>query len=201
MKKFAYQVMMSYPVSDAEKYQAEKSIIFFNQAEKKLDQSSKYLNLMLTPFKENPEMDAKEVEVIRAALRRYRDTAMDNFNQFKILSFKCLNSMNIFSFDTQTSKLLKSFISEIEVLEPLVNEFSDVFSNLEDKDFAKKIVNKIEEIQNQASQISELINQRIKKHIKENILSKNWTSQFQKKELNLKPVEPLLVQLNKEQIK
>lgn len=201
MKKFAYQVMMSYPVSDAEKYQAEKSIIFFNQAEKKLDQSSKYLNLMLTPFKENPEMDAKEVEVIRAALRRYRDTAMDNFNQFKNLAFKCLNSMNIFSFDTQTSKLLKSFISEIEILEPLVNGFSDIFSNLEDKDFAKKIVDKIEEIQNQAKQISELINERIKKHIKENILSKNWTSQFQKKELNLKPVEPLLVQLTKEQTK
>lgn len=193
--KKAYHMMMSYDISDAEKYQAENSIICFNASSKALATADKYLNIIYTPFKDNPEMSKEDVMKIRAALRRYRDTSVDKFNNFKKISFKCVASLSKFAFDTQISKFTKSYISEIEVLEANVNDFVALFDNLEDKEFSKKIVSQIENIHKQCEQISELINQRIIKHIQDNILSKNWTSEFDKDNLTLKHEDPLMVML------
>jgi hypothetical protein len=129
---------------------------------------------MKTPFKDNPEISPKEIMAARAAIRRFRDKAIDNFNEFKIASFKCVNIMQPFSSDTQTLKLMKSFISSVESLETKVNSFADLFSNLEAKDFVQKIVTSVEDIQNQCKEVEEIINERIKTHIQSNILAKSW---------------------------
>ena len=104
---------------------------------------------------------------------------MDSFvfkeiNEFKITAFKCVNVMQVFSSDTQTLKLMKSFISSIEDLEVKVNDFADLFSDLESKDFPKTVVVCIEAVQKQCEEIDEIIDERIKSHIQSNILAKSW---------------------------
>jgi len=84
MIKKAYSVQMSYDVSDAEKLQAERALLFFNHSAKLLDLASEHLNIMKTPFKNNSEMSPEEVMKARAAIRRFRDKAVENFNEFKI---------------------------------------------------------------------------------------------------------------------
>lgn len=172
--KKAYITNMSYEITDAEKMQAERSLVFFNHTLKLLEQASNYLDIMKTPFKDNPDMNPDEVMKARAAIRRFRDKAIDNFNAFKLSAFKCVNVMQEFSSDTQTVKIMKAFIAAIDDLEYNVNKFADLFSDLEDKDFPNNVVQIIENIQKQCQDLEEMIDDRIKKNIQSNILATSW---------------------------
>jgi hypothetical protein len=201
MIKKAYAVQMSYEVSDSEKEAAETALMCFNHAVKKLVLASEHLNLMKTPFKDNPEMDTKELMAARAAIRRFRDKAVENFNVFKTDSFKCVNSMQVFASDTQTVKLMKSFISSIDDLEVQVNDFADLFTDLEAKDFAKNVVEAIESIQKQCEEIEEIIDERIKNHIQTNILATSWVDSVSNDlQMQIEQKTPLVMDLfNKRQ--
>lgn len=176
MLKKAYSIQMSYTVTDQEKMIAEKALLRFKHAKKTLEAASDYLNIMNTPFKDNTEMAPEEVYKARAALRRFRDTCVENFNKFKEVSYKCVDIMENFSSDTQTVKLMKSFINSIDDLESKVNKFIDLFDDLKDKEFGKNIVSSINEIKKQCDDVNSIINERIKSHIEKNILSSNWTN-------------------------
>lgn len=174
MDKTAFNIQMSYTVSDAEKQQANKALIYFKAAENTLLQASDHLNIMLTPFKDNSDIKPEDIEKVRAVIRRFRDKAIENFDEFKSLAFKCVNIMQIFSNDTQTLKLMKSFISSIDELEVKVNAFAKLFNDLQSKDFTAEVVKSIEAIQEQCSEIEEIIDDRIKGHIQSNILATSW---------------------------
>jgi hypothetical protein len=201
MIKKAYAVQMTYDVSDEEKNQATKAILFFDHSVKLLDMASEHLNIMKTPFKDNPEMDPAEIMKARAAIRRFRDKAVDNFNEFKKSAFQCVNIMQAFESDTQTLKLMKSFISSVDELEVNVNEFVDLFADLESKSFPQDVVKSIEEIQSKCDEVIEIIDERIKNHIQSNILATSWvdnvSSDFQMK---IEEKTPLIIDLfNKRQ--
>ncbi len=174
MIKKAYSIQMSYDVSDSEKHQAEQALLYFNVTEKLLMQASDYMNVMKTPFKDNPDMQPDDIMKARAAIRRFRDHCIDDFDKFKRSAFQCVNAMQTFSTDTQTLKLMKSFITSIDELETKVNAFSDIFNDLQSKDFAKYVVTHIEDIQKQCDDIEEIIDERIKNHIQTNILATSW---------------------------
>lgn len=172
--KKAYSIQMTYDVTDDEKRQAERALFFYKDTGKLLDKASEYLNIMKTPFKDNSDIKPEDIIKARSALRRFKDKAVDNFNNFKIASFKCVNIMQSFASDTQTVKLLKSFISSIDDLEIIVNEFVDLFNDFKSKDFVKSVVDYIDKIQKQCDDIQEIIEERISPHIQNNILAKNW---------------------------
>lgn len=197
----SYAIQMSYNVSDAEKLQAERALLFFNHALKLLTLSSEHLNIMKTPFKDNSEMSSEEVMKARAAIRRFRDKAVENFNDFKVVAFKCVNVMQTFSSDTQTVKLIKSFISAVDDLEIYVNDFVALFSDLQSKDFVKNIVTSIEAIQKQCEDIDEIVDERLKSHIQSNILSKSWVDSVSNDlQMKIEPKTPLILDLfNKRQ--
>lgn len=201
MIKKAYAVQMTYDVSDEEKAQAEKAILFFNHAAKVLEIAEDHLNIMKTPFKDNPEVDSNALMKIRAALRRFRDKSIENFNDFKKEAFKCVNAMQTFDSDTQTLKLMKSFISSIDELEDKVNKFSALFDDLESKSFAADAVSSMEDIQTQCDEVKEIIEDRIKTHIQTNILAASWVDSVSNSyQLQIEQKTPLIVELfNKRQ--
>ncbi len=201
MIKRAYLTQMSYQVSDDEKHQAERALLCFNHAIRLLQQASDHLNIMKTPFKDDPEMTPESIMKARAAIRRFRDKSVDNFNEFKISSFKCVRLMQAFSSDTQAVKLMKSFISSIDDLEIKVNKFTDLFDSLESKEFAKDIVSSIEDIQKQCDDIDEIIDERIKNHIQSNILATSWVDSVGNDlQLKVEKKTPLILDLyNKRQ--
>lgn len=192
---------MSYSVTDDEKRQAERAILFFNHASKLLNKASDYLNIMKTSFKAGTDMAPKDVMETRAAFRRFRDKSIDNFNLFKQAAFKCVNIMQSFSSDTQTVKLMKSFISSIDDLEVYVNDFGDLFSDLENQEFSKLAINSIELIQKQCDEVYEIIDERIKSHIQSNILSSSWVDSVGSDlEMKIDKKTPLILDLfNKRQ--
>ena len=165
---------MSYDVSDTEKHQAEQALISFKATEKLLQQATDHLNIMKTPFKDNPDMTAEDVMKARAVIRRFRDKSIDFFDEFKKAAFQCVNLMQTFATDTQTLKLVKSFITSVDELEVKVNLFSDLFNDLQSKDFSKNAVSHIEDIQKQCEDIDQIIDERIRTHIQENILATSW---------------------------
>lgn len=201
MIKKAYAIQMTYDVSDEEKVQAEKAILFFNHATKMLEIAQDHLNIMKTPFKDNPEMDPNEIMKARTAIRRFRDKAIENFNDFKKEAFKCVNVMQIFESDTQTLKLMKSFISSIDELESKVNIFSALFDDLESKSFPQDVVKSIEEVQKQCDEVKEIMDDRIKTHIQNNILATSWVDSVSNNyQMQIEQKTPLIVELfNKRQ--
>lgn len=201
MIKKAYSVQMSYDVSDEEKKQAERALLCFNHASKLLDKAANHLDIMKTPFKDNPEMSAEEIMKARAAIRRFRDKSIENFNDFKISAFKCVHIMQTFASDTQTLKLMKSFISAIDLLENSVNKFADTFNDLESKEFPKNVVAAVEDIQKQCKEVDEIIDERIKTHIQSNILAKSWVDTVSDDlQMRIEKKTPLIVDLyNKRQ--
>jgi len=202
MIKRSYVTQMSYDVSSEEKIKAEKALINFSHAIKLLSSASEHLNIMKTPFKENPEMTPEEVMKARAALRRFRDKAVENFNEFKSSAFNCVNIMQTFASDTQSLKLIKSFISGIDDLEKKVNNFVDLFSDLQSKDFAKNTVSAIEDIQKQSEEIEEIIDERIKNHIQSNILASSWVDSVgDEMQMKIEKKTPLILDLSNDREK
>lgn len=201
MIKKAYAIQMTYDVSDDEKQQAERALLFFGHTQKLLEMAADHLDVMKTPFKDNPEMDPKEVVKARAAIRRFRDKSVENFNVFKKEAFKCVNIMQPFASDTQTLKLMKSFISSIDDLEVKVNQFSEIFNDLESKSFAQDIVKKIEDIQKECEDLGEIIDERIKNHIQTNILATSWVDNVSNDlQMQIEEKTPLIIDLfNKRQ--
>ena len=174
MKK-AYAIQLSYNVSDNEKNVAEKALLYFSDAEKKLEIASSHLDNDL---------------ILKA--RNNTDKAIENFNLFKISSFKCVDIMQYFASDTQSVKLLKSFITQIENLEKEVNLFADLFKKIDSNEFVSLVITNIDSIKNKCEELSELINQRIKDHLQTNILAKSWvnsvSNQLQKTVEKKKPL-------------
>lgn len=201
MIKRAYLVQMTYDVSDEEKMQAERALVYFNHSLKLLQLASDHLDIMKTPFKNNPEMDPKEVMKARAAIRRFRDKSVENFNLFKKSAFQCVKMMQDFTNDTQTVKLMKSFISTINELENKVNKFVDLFTDLESKNFSSNIVSAIETVQTECDDISEIIEDRIKDHVQKNILATTWVDTVgDELEMKIEQKTPLILDLfNKRQ--
>lgn len=201
MVKKIYAVQMTYDVSDTEKVEAEKALVYFNHSNKLLEVASNHLNVMNTPFKDNPDIPTEDVMKARAAIRRFRDKSIDNFNDFKLSAFKCVNVMQNFASDTQTVKLMKSFISAIDDLENKVNRFADLFNDLESKDFVKNVVVSIEEIQKQCEDIEEIVEERIKNHIQTNILASSWVDSVSNElQMKIEQKTPLILDLfNKRQ--
>lgn len=195
----SYSVQMSYNITDAEKAQAEKALLAFNMCLKLLTIALDHLNIMGIPFKDHPDIAPEQLIKFRAALRRYRDKCIENFNNFKLTAFKCITYMQPFANDTQTAKLLKSFISSIEDIEKQVNIFSDLFNNLKSKDFITQAVQLIDSIKKEVNQLEEIIDDRIKSHIQSDILGKSWVNNISDElEMKIEKKTPLLIDLNKE---
>lgn len=202
MEKKSYSVQMSYEVTDAEKSQAEQALLTFDYAQKLLRAASDHLDIMKTPFKDHPEIDKEQINKFRAALRRFRDKSIDNFNFFKISAFKCITAMQMFASDTQTVKVLKSFINAIEDIEKRVNDFSELFDNLESKTFVADVVKIIEVIQKECDELNDIIDERIKTHIQTNILGKNWTDNISNElQMKIEKETPLMIDLFNERQK
>jgi hypothetical protein len=196
MIKKSYSIQMSYDVSDSEKQQAERALNAFKVANNLLMTASDHLNIMKTPFKDSPEMEPEDVMKARAVIRRFRDSAIDNFDKFKQVAFQCISLMQTFATDTQTVKLIKSFISEVDELEAKVNRFSELFNDLQSKDFPKDVVTYIEDVQKQCDNIDEIIDERIKSHIQSNILASSWVDSISNDlQMKIEKKTPLIVDL------
>lgn len=187
----------SIDVTDQEKYQAKQTLLKFKYCIKSLNLALDHLNLIKTPFKENQSADVDSVWKNRSSFRLFRDKAVDNFNDFKLMAFKAINDLHLFSSDMQIIKLIKSFITSVDVLEKKVNEFVDCFDNLKSEDFSKNIVNTITEVESQCGEIENLVDVRIKSYIQENILSSNWIEEVgAKHNLNMGRKQPILIELS-----
>lgn len=196
MIKKAYAVQMSYDVSDDEKNQAEQALLAFEHAAKLLQLASNHLDIMKTPFKDNPDIDPKEIVKARVAIRRFRDKAVENFNVFKHQAFKCVNLMQLFQSDTQTLKLMKSFINSIDDLEVKVNKFVALFDDLEAKSFVQDVVKALDGIEEQCHDIDEIIDERVKSHIQNNILATSWIDSVSNDlQMKIEEKTPLIIDL------
>jgi hypothetical protein len=202
MRKKAYTLQMSYDLSDTEKAEAEKSLLVFDHLIRAINKATDHVYVMLTPFKNDPSISSDEVIKYRAALRRFRDKMIENFDSVKEVAFECIKSLKPFSNDTQTDKLSKSFISSIDDIETKVNKFAETFDNLKDDNFIASAVAALGEIEDQADQTKQLVEDRIKTHIQKDILGKTWMDGVSDAlQTSIETKTPKLIELSEERDK
>lgn len=196
-------LQLTYDVSNEEKKSAEKALLIFDECTKNLNISKIYLNKMKNPFKgdsqdvNNASINPNQMKKQRAALWRFRDKAIENFNEFKVSSFKAVNSLSPFSSDTQTIEDSRAFMNSIDELENVVNEFADLFSDLENAELSKQLVEKIEQIQPKCDAIEDMVNSQIKDHIQKNIQGDDWLNRTSNTfKLEVESKLPKILQLN-----
>jgi hypothetical protein len=170
---------MSRPASPEEKAAAEKVLLVLKYTVKELNKATDHIQIMLTPFKDNPEIPETELIEFRSALRRYRDKLLENFKAFKEAAFQCVKVLTPFSMDTETTKIKKSFISLVDELEDDVNKFAKLFGDLKDNTFVQSVVSSLTAVQAKAEEIKEFIEDRAKSHIQKEILGKTWMDSIQ----------------------
>lgn len=191
---------MSYEVSPQEKQQAEQALLHFDHALKQLNIATDHLDIMGTAFKDHPNIQPDELIKFRSALRKYRDKAIKNFNTFKAAAFKCIDVMQAFTSDTQTSKLIRSFISSIDGIEDQVNKWAELFDNIKANTYITDINKSVEEIHKLCDELKEIIDDRIKGHIKSNIIGKSWLDGVSNElQLQIQKKTPILLDLMKDQ--
>jgi len=201
-KKQAYNSMLTYQISDSEKERAEKAMRWFNHCLKIVEQCDKHLNLIYNPFKKSPDTTPEVIFKHRAMLRRYRDKVVNNFNKFKKAAFKAYVIMQPFTSDTQTEKLLKSFVASIEDIEIQVNRFVDLFDNLQSEDFSKGVITAIDNIKKEIVQLEQIVNERVKNHLQTNILARNWVDSISNElQEKVEKKSPLVMQLVEDRVK
>jgi hypothetical protein len=197
--KKSYATMMEYDISDTERQEAEKALQCFNMTSRFLNIATDHLDIIAVPFKDHPDIPSQQIIEFRAALRRFRDKSIENFNNFKKAAFQCIMHIQPFANDTQTAKLIKSFISAVETLEKQVNLFSALFNNLKAKDFVAQVSQATDAIKKEVEQLQDLIEDRIKSHIQTDILGKSWVSNTGNElELEIEKKTPLLLELDKQ---
>jgi hypothetical protein len=190
MVKRAYNLQMSRDITPVEKAGAEKAVLVFDHTVKELNKATDHVLIMLTPFKDNPDIPEEELIEFRSNLRDYRDRLMDNFKTFKEAAFQCIVALNPFSMDTETTKIKKSFIALVDELETEVNKFAELFSNLKDKAFIQSAVASLTLIDTKSEEIKEFIEDRAKNHIQKEILGKTWMDSISD-EFNIKVDRPM----------
>lgn len=192
-----YALMLSYEISSEEKEAAEKCLSYFDFLLRQIKDCDAHLDLLYTPFKDGGQnIDTASAWRARAALRRYRDRDVELFNKLKRIAFKCFALMQPFSSDTQIVKLNKSFVLAIGDLEKQVNRFVELFSDLKSKDFGTIVVAAITNIKKEISQLEEIVEERIKPYLLENILDRNWTENVSKElKVKVEKKPPMSIQL------
>lgn len=202
VNKKIYAAYMTYDVPSVEKDQASKVLIYLDYLLKAMKMCEEHLDLIYTPFKDNQNIDPAQIFTARAALRRYRDKVVENFNGLKTRAFKVFVMMQPFSVDTQVLKLTKSFVLAVSDIEKQVNRFVDLFGNLESKDFGQSIVKAVENIMKEMAQLEQIIDDRMKSHIQKNILARNWVDDISGKlQETVEQKVPLSIQLVEERNK
>ena len=198
IKKRAYLLQMNSELNDEEKSVANRALIRSRKAEKDLRFCLNFIIVFYTPFKDNGGATPEYIFKTRASLRIFRNKNIENFNNFKMSAFYLLECLEYFSTDIQTIKIVNSFNSYIDELEDLVNKFSQLFNDLNSKDFVPEAIKLLDLIKDKIEDVIDMINNRINKHVKENILSINWRDELATK-LNktIKEQVPILLELGK----
>ena len=198
--KRSYSSQMSFDVSDKEKYAAKKALNAFTMLCTELREADDHLDKMKTPFNDNQQSDPEKLFEERAALRVYRDDMLEKFNKCKQTALKCVIALKPFDSDTQTIRLKNSFIMSVGDLEKQVNRFAALFDNIKDKDFIKKSTSAIDNVKKEVAQLEQIVEDRIKDHIRKNILAINWIDDVgEKLQMHIEQKSPLIVELMQEQ--
>ena len=195
----AYTVQMNIDVPDAERRVAEKASESFESIMAELKLAVEHLDLIYTPFSKNTKLDTNEIVENREILKKYSKKTKDIFQDIIQNSFKAVSLMGEFSTDSSVEELMGSFVSSVKELEKQVNILISIFSNLSNPEFQSQLLQAIDSVKRQGSQLKQLVNDRILNHIDTNILAKNWESLVNDKyQDKVKKKTPLIVQLYQE---
>lgn len=179
IKKYGFLSQLKKNLSDEEIKIAEVALLRSKKTEKDLENCLRFINIFYTPFKEGKDKSTpNNIFDIRASLRIFRDEFAEHLKSFKISAFYLLECLEFFKTDHQTILIITSFNSYISELEDLGSKFIMLFDDLKSKEFTPETIEILDKIIAKIEDILDMINNRINKHIKDNILAISWRDEL-----------------------
>lgn len=202
MIKRAYNIQMTYDISDSEKMYAEQALQVTDYLLGVVENFAAHLDMMYLPFKENPDITTEQIWKFRATFREYRDQAKENWTEVQHIGLRIVKLMNAFMSDTQIEKIMRSFNTSVEDVGKSFDDFLILFKNLQAQDFKENAVKTIESIKKEIAQLKEIIEERVQNILEKDILGKSWidsTNDDDRSEsVDLTPQKPFDIQLFEE---
>lgn len=176
MQKFAYKAKMTLSIPDSEKRMAEKAEERFNELKSRLELAIEHLDIAYESFKDLKDPDKNEILKFRRVFLKFRDRVERNFNRIMKLGFRCAVTAGEFIEDPSVHDFLSSYDSYFKEIEHQVNIFLGIFSNIDGDDFIRTLVESIENIKKEVSQLQQLIDDRILEFFQNDVLARDWTN-------------------------
>jgi len=170
IRKLAGAIEQSYPISFEDKQAAENIKELAESMDSVIDNINKELELIYTPFKNNPNVSQKEIWDNRGQLRNYIKEINDHLNKFKEYGIQTLKWLKHFEPDTNFTSITNAFEKASEDLNLQFERLSDVVKNIDNPDLPKGLVTAIDNIKKESAQLKSIIDTRLISHINDNIL-------------------------------
>jgi len=203
MQKIAENIGMSYAIPEHEKKISKDIVKNFKMAIEMIERNKDYLEKMYTPFKSSKsDLTFEQINNYRAAIYRFQKSIKERYNNLNLKCFLILTNMKIFT-DVNFTELSDALDTGVKNLQKTVEEFLKVLDDISIQNFKNTCINSIENIFKESNQLKTLVEDRIIKHINDNVLNNDWKSQFQKlveNKTDVSPLESLYQEQQKRQI-
>jgi hypothetical protein len=197
--KLAQYVEMSLDVPTSDKKIARKAVQRMQILINKLNAFNKHLDIIYTPFENNPIVSKESVLEVRGTIRRYRDQIDENLTELKKIAFPAIQDLNFFGTDTHISELVKSFDDSFGDFEKYTQELLEILDEIKSERYRELVMAAIEKAIKQGAELEKLLTERIIDHINTNIIASSWIDSVSDTiHSTIQEREPYIKQLHKE---
>ncbi len=192
---------MSFAIPDHEKKVALEGVKAFQSVINQLKLAKEYLSNIYDPFKKAKDLDTDKLVEKRGRLAQFTREVEEKFNKVKYSAFLALDKLMFFGVDTKSEELRSAFQETVDDLSNSIDIFVTVMDEFKSPEFKEKVLVSIDNINKECAQVEIVIKERILDYLNSDILSNNWVSHISdEKKLVIKEKEPLLMELQKEQL-
>jgi len=202
LKKIAQTIEMSIAIPDSEIGIANVLISNLEKLSKKYDSFNTLLDTMYNPFADAESIPEESIKKNKKPLFDFKKQLEEKMKEIEGIAILCVKDLNEFSSDTDINELLQTFKENITEIKDNMRVLGDVLVSWDADDYKDMVVKAIENIKKNINNSRELINDRIIKHINENVLNKSWVEDVGKDfSVEIKNKEPYIKELYKEREK
>lgn len=196
IRKIAETVEMSIAIPDSEVNVAKSIISNLNKLSKKYDAFNSLLDNMYTPFADAESISKESINKHKSAIWDFKKSIEETLSEVQSVSLICYKDLTYFASDTDINELKETFRDKTSQIDDDCRILCDALKTWEAEDFREIVVKSIENLKKQISESRELINDRIIKHINDNILDNSWVKNIgDKLQVEIKEREPFIKQL------
>lgn len=198
IRKLAYNIEMSFDISDEEKNIAKSAMKKLEVLISKIQISSEHLDIMYLPFKKSPDVPSEALVEKRGLINRFKQAVKKNYFNIKDITMKTIEDLDHFSSGTNAMEVIGTLKNSVGSLEDGVELLLKKLDEFESDDFVSEVIRIIDIIKAKSDELVDIIKDRVMVYLNDDIIINDWTDSFAEE---LKSKSPMITKLYDERQK